>query len=224
MSRMRSLSKYGCAIPGVVIPGLALAFSTAFAAEPQTRVTIPLQQPRAVPVAAPASVAPPTAPTAPARPTPPLTTPTKPPPVTTAKAAQIPPAQAAALVKAVADAQGIKRLAVLRGLDKVTGRATDLLAPAGVPVKFGSLSINVRYCHTVPPEEPPETTAFVQVDDIDTQNRSKRIFSGWMFASSPALNAVEHAIYDVWVITCRTDAPDTVAVPPEELPPLPPTP
>ncbi len=117
-------------------------------------------------------------------------------------------------------------MAVLRGLDKVTGRATDVFAPSGVPVRFGSLSITVRYCHTVPPEEPPETTAFLQVDDVDPQNHATRIFSGWMFASTPALNAVEHPIYDVWVITCRTDAPETAPEPevPAELPPLPPTP
>jgi hypothetical protein len=82
-------------------------------------------------------------------------------------------------------------------------------------VRYGSLSITLRYCHTVPPEEPPETTAFLQIDEIDANAANappKRLFSGWMFASTPALNGLEHGVYDVWVITCRTDAPEVVAL------------
>jgi hypothetical protein len=127
----------------------------------------------------------------------------------------IPPAQAAALTQAAPDARNIKRMALLRGLDKIKGVATDISAPAGVPVRYGSLTITLRYCHTVPPEEPPETTAFLQIDEIDPNVRDaapKRLFSGWMFASSPALNGLEHGVYDVWVITCRTDAPDEVVL------------
>jgi hypothetical protein len=118
-----------------------------------------------------------------------------------------PPLRKLTLDDAVPDAHGVKRLAVLRALDKITGRATDIEAPAGVPVRFGSLSIIVRYCYTRPPEEPPETTAFLQIDEVRPGKEPARIFSGWMFASSPALNALEHPIYDVWVITCRTNAP-----------------
>jgi hypothetical protein len=103
------------------------------------------------------------------------------------------------------DAHGVKRLAVLRGLDKITGRAIDIGAPIGVPVRFGTLTLTVRYCYTVPPEEPPETTAFVQIDDNPPSAPPKRMFSGWMFASTPALSALEHPTYDVWVITCKTD-------------------
>ena len=105
------------------------------------------------------------------------------------------------------DAHGVKRMAVLRGLDKITGRATDITAPVGVPVRFGTLTLTLRYCYTVPPEEPPETTAFVQIDDNPPSAPPKRMFSGWMFASTPALNALEHPTYDVWVITCKTDEP-----------------
>jgi hypothetical protein len=111
------------------------------------------------------------------------------------------------LDEAVPDAQGIHRLAILRGLDKITGRAVDISAPVGVPVTYGSLSITVEYCHTVPPEEPPETSAFLQIIDKGAEGGPKPVFSGWMFASSPALNALEHPIYDVWVITCKTDEP-----------------
>ena len=56
-------------------------------------------------------------------------------------------------------------MAVLRALDKISGRTTDIDAPAGVPVRYGSLIITAQYCYTVPPQEPPETTAFLQIDE-----------------------------------------------------------
>ena len=124
---------------------------------------------------------------------------------------------------AVPDAKGVKRLAVLRGLNKVTGRAIDILAPAGKPVRFGTLTITVRYCYTVPPEEPPETSAFLQIDDT-TKGKTERKFSGWMFASTPALNGLEHPVYDVWVITCKTDQPETPPAADAATPAGPPTP
>ena len=112
------------------------------------------------------------------------------------------------LLNAIPDEGGIRRMAILRALDKNTGRAINLNAPAGVPVDFGTLTITARYCYTVPPEEPPETSAFIQIDDRERNvGEPIRIFSGWMFASSPAINALEHGVYDVWVITCNTDAP-----------------
>ena len=127
-------------------------------------------------------------------------------------AVPVPPiVRAPAIADAVPDSRGIKRMVVLRGLDKITGRAIDVDAPAGVPVRFGSLSITARTCYTVPPEEPPETSAFLQIDDGLPGEPPKRLFSGWMFASTPALNALEHAVYDVWVITCKTEEPAPVA-------------
>jgi len=116
------------------------------------------------------------------------------------------------------DPEGIRRMAVLRGLDKVTGRFSTFNAPAGVPVSFGSFAVVMRTCTKTPPEEPPEVTAFLEITDTplrgegETEESGKaptpeKIFSGWMFASSPALNAVEHPVYDVWVIDCKTDAP-----------------
>jgi hypothetical protein len=121
------------------------------------------------------------------------------------------------------DKNGVKRMAVLRGLDKISGRAIDIPAPAGVPVRFGSLIINARYCYTVPPEEPPETVAFLQIDGAQPGETPKRLFSGWMFASTPALNGLEHPVYDVWVITCKTETPVPagVAAAPSDLPPPP---
>jgi hypothetical protein len=117
------------------------------------------------------------------------------------------PARAPTLADATPDAHGIRRMVVLRGLDKVTGRAIDVNAPIGLPVRFGSLLITARYCYTVPPEEPPETTAFLQIDETKAGKTTKRMFSGWMFASTPALNGLEHPVYDVWVITCKTEEP-----------------
>lgn len=99
-------------------------------------------------------------------------------------------------------------LAILRGLDKVTARTRDFEAPVGDPVTFGALELTVQYCRKRPPEEPPEVYAFLEVYDRRTDGfgeevDGERIFSGWMFASSPALNALEHPVYDVWVIDCR---------------------
>ncbi|WP_233345971.1 DUF2155 domain-containing protein [Oceanicaulis alexandrii] len=98
---------------------------------------------------------------------------------------------------------------VLRGLDKVTARTRDFQAPIGEAVEFGALSITVQYCRKRPPEEPPEVFAFVEVEDRRTdgfgvQAEGELMFSGWMFASNPALNALEHPVYDVWVIDCRS--------------------
>lgn len=135
------------------------------------------------------------------------------------------PARAPEVSDAIPDARGVKRMAILRGLDKVTGRAIDVAAPVGIPVRFGSLTITARYCYTVPPEEPPETNAFLQIDDGRPGEPAKRAFSGWMFASTPALSALEHPVYDVWVITCRTDQPAPAEnAPPADLPPPPATP
>ncbi|EAP91179.1 MAG: DUF2155 domain-containing protein [Oceanicaulis sp.] len=98
---------------------------------------------------------------------------------------------------------------VLRGLDKVTARTRDFEAPIGEEVRFGALSITVPYCRKRPPEEPPEVYAFLEIEDRRTdgfgvQAEGELMFSGWMFASNPALNALEHPVYDVWVIDCRS--------------------
>ena len=99
-------------------------------------------------------------------------------------------------------------LAVLQGLDKVTGRISAIEAPVGRTVRFGTLEITARICHTRPPEETPETTVFLDVFDIKPGEPPARLFSGWMFASSPALNALEHPVYDIWVIDCKIISPD----------------
>lgn len=104
--------------------------------------------------------------------------------------------------------EGSGDLVVLHGFDKITARVSELRVPINQPVRFGTLDIVARFCAKRPPEEPPEVTAFLEIDDIQGGDKAKRIFTGWMFASSPSLSALEHAVYDVWVINCITSAPD----------------
>lgn len=100
---------------------------------------------------------------------------------------------------------------LLRGLDKITGRPTNILAPIGKPVHFATLTITVRYCYSTPPSETPETIAFVQIDDHRPDQPARRIFSGWMYGSTPGLNGLEHPLYDVWVISCNNAPAQAVA-------------
>jgi len=92
--------------------------------------------------------------------------------------------------------------AVLQAMDKVTARISKLEAPIGETVKYGELEIQVKSCRKRPPEEPPESAAFIEIFETRKGER-KKVFSGWMFASSPALSAMEHPVYDVWVVDCR---------------------
>lgn len=103
------------------------------------------------------------------------------------------------------------RVAVLRGLDKVSARISTFDAPVGEEVRFGSLRILVQTCNKRPPEETPETTAFLEITDMRPGQPANKVYTGWMFASSPALSALEHGVYDVWVIDCKTPAPSTPA-------------
>jgi hypothetical protein len=98
-------------------------------------------------------------------------------------------------------------VAVLQGLDKTTARVSKFEAPVDQPVKFGTLTITVRACDKRPPEEPPESAAFLEIyDKRPGDTESKRLFSGWMFASSPALSALEHPVYDIGVLDCKTES------------------
>lgn len=98
----------------------------------------------------------------------------------------------------------------IRALDKITGRARVLYAPVGQPVKYATLSISVRSCYSTPASETPETSAFLQISDQRADRPAHRVFSGWMYASSPGLNGMEHPLYDVWVIKCMTSAPSQI--------------
>ena len=99
---------------------------------------------------------------------------------------------------------------IMRGLDKVTARTEDFEIRIGEEFQFGSLTILPRYCRQRPPEETPEIFVFVEIferraeDGSLSDDERQRIFSGWMFASNPALNPLEHPVYDVWPIDCRT--------------------
>ncbi len=104
-------------------------------------------------------------------------------------------------------------VALLQGLDKITARVSKFEAAVGSPVRFGNLSIRVRDCEKAPPEDPPESAAFLEIDELRPGEDRVRVFSGWMFASSPALSALEHPIYDVNVLDCKTasGSPPTVS-------------
>jgi hypothetical protein len=103
--------------------------------------------------------------------------------------------------------------AVFSGLDKITGRIISFDAAIGETVQFGALQVTARACYTRPPTEATNTDAFVDVDEVTLKGEIKRIFTGWMFASSPGLHAVEHPIYDVWLTDCSqpVQAPAPVA-------------
>jgi hypothetical protein len=94
-------------------------------------------------------------------------------------------------------------VAEFSGLDKITGRITNFDVYIGETVQFGALQLTPRVCYTHPATEAQRTSVFVEVDQISLQGTIKRIFTGWMFADSPALNAVDHPVYDVWLVNCK---------------------
>jgi hypothetical protein len=108
------------------------------------------------------------------------------------------------LVVAPAHAERVSNpIAVFAGLDKITGITTTFEIPIGEERRFGGLIVKPNACMSSPITEEPKTTSFVTVDQMESDNTRKPLFSGWMFAESPGLNAVEHAIYDVWLTGCR---------------------
>ena len=92
--------------------------------------------------------------------------------------------------------------AVMQGLDKVTARVTTIEVPLGGTAYFGALKIKLYHCDKAPPEETPESAAFIEVIEEKRGEEPVNIFNGWMFASSPALSSIEHPVYDVWVLDC----------------------
>lgn len=96
--------------------------------------------------------------------------------------------------------------AVLRALDKVTARRTDLEVPVGATVSFGTLRIRVDYCRSRPPEEQPESFVLLNIKDSPPEKVERVVFDGWMLASVPGLNPLEHPVYDLWAIGCRMPA------------------
>lgn len=116
-------------------------------------------------------------------------------------------ALAAALIvavpMAVSAAPIANPIAAFTGLDKITGRITQFDVYMDETVQFGALQITPRACHTRPPTETQRTLVFVEIDQVNLRGALKRVFTGWMFADSPALNAVDNAVYDVWLVDCK---------------------
>tara|TARA_R110002020_G_scaffold66877_7_gene175640 strand:- start:2839 stop:3270 length:432 start_codon:yes stop_codon:yes gene_type:complete len=104
-------------------------------------------------------------------------------------------------------------VAVFSGIDKITGRITTFDVYVGETVQFGALQVTPRVCYSRDETEPPKTTTFVEVDEITLDRKIRRLFTGWMFADSPGLNAVDHAVYDVWLKECKqqSDVPAPTA-------------
>jgi hypothetical protein len=125
-----------------------------------------------------------------------------PPAKTTAPPGQKAPPAATAAAPALS-------VAVLQGLDKTTARVSTVEAPIGNAVRFGTLVITARSCVKKPPEEPPDTAAFLEIDEARPQGEQatdvQHLFSGWMFAESPSLSTLEHPVYDVTVLDCKTE-------------------
>jgi hypothetical protein len=110
-----------------------------------------------------------------------------------------------------------QKFAVLQTLDKVTARTATVTLPINVPKAVGPLFIEVKSCQKTPPTEQPESASFLQIweakpksatMDSESKPQSQWVFSGWMFASSPALSAMNHPIYDVWVKDCVNEIPN----------------
>jgi len=97
-------------------------------------------------------------------------------------------------------------IAEFTGLDKITGQIRTFDVLIDETVQFGALQLTPRVCYSRPPTEPPRTTTFVEVDEVTLDRKIQRIFTGWMFAGSPGLNAVDHPIYDVWLTNCKTSS------------------
>ncbi|MFA5950515.1 MAG: DUF2155 domain-containing protein [Hyphomicrobium sp.] len=112
------------------------------------------------------------------------------------------------------------KVAIFSALDKVTATIKRLEVPLNETVPYGALRVTPRACYSRPPTEQPKTTSFVEVDEVQLDGTVKKIFSGWMFAESPGLNAVEHPVFDVWLTECQKPSRTIVQrAPGEEQPP-----
>ncbi|HLK80186.1 MAG TPA: DUF2155 domain-containing protein [Xanthobacteraceae bacterium] len=127
-------------------------------------------------------------------------------PTAPAAAAPAPPPPTADVVTVPPPQRISNPTAVFSGLDKITGRITAFDAAIGETVQFGALQVTARACYSRPPTETPLTDGFVEVDEVTLKGEVRRIFTGWMFAASPGLHAVEHPIYDVWLVDCKGGA------------------
>lgn len=129
------------------------------------------------------------------------------------KAVAMPAATALALLLSVSGLQSQETdtrienpVAEFSGIDKITGRIITFDVYIGETVQFGALQVTPRVCYSRPVTEKPKTTSFLEVDEITLDRKIRRIFTGWMFADSPGLNAVEHPIYDIWLNNCKQES------------------
>ncbi len=99
---------------------------------------------------------------------------------------------------------------LLRGVDKVTGRVKTFQGVIGEAIHFGTLKIIPERCVTRSPEETPENAAFLNITERTKEGDDKSVFYGWMFSSNPAFSAMEHPIYDIWVLKCIETVSDIV--------------
>jgi hypothetical protein len=98
------------------------------------------------------------------------------------------------------------KVAVFSGIDKITGRIIVFDVYIDETVQFGALQVTPKACYSRPITEKPKTTGFLEVDEITLDRKIRRIFTGWMFADSPGLNAIEHPVYDIWLKDCKMES------------------
>ncbi len=110
------------------------------------------------------------------------------------------------IYSALAEDKITNRVAVFSGIDKITGRIISFDVYVDETVQFGALQVTPRVCYSRPVTEKPKTTSFLEVDEITLDRNIRRIFTGWMFADSPGLNAIEHPVYDIWLTGCKMDS------------------
>ena len=98
----------------------------------------------------------------------------------------------------------VNEVAVFAGLDKITGRIIRFDVKVDETVQFGALQVTPKVCYSRPSTQTPQTTSFVKVSEETLDKKIQDLFSGWMFAASPGLHAVDHAVYDVWLVDCKS--------------------
>ncbi len=95
-----------------------------------------------------------------------------------------------------------RQIAVLQGLDKVTAQTSRMQVEVGQASSFGTLDFVVRACRSTRPDETPENAVFLEISDTPPGQPRHSVFSGWMFSSSPAVSALDHPVFDIWVLRC----------------------
>jgi len=107
---------------------------------------------------------------------------------------------------AVSAARISNPVAVFAGIDKITGRITTFDVYLDETVQYGALQVTPKVCYSRDETEAQRVDGFIEVDEITLDRKIRRIFTGWMFADSPGLNAVEHPIYDIWLTGCKQES------------------